>query len=118
MRIGIYLDNWGSQAGGGHSYTKTVVDYFSRISSNHEFIFIVKSKTKILPEEYNMISNYLLYNPIGDAGIKNEQEKYLKSLERLLKTSNFFIEKLKLTSVTMVRDKLKAIIESKRIPQK
>src|SRR5450432_304953 len=118
MRIGIYLDSWGSQAGGGHSYTRTVVDYFSRISSNHEFIFIVKSGTNILPEGYNMVTKYLLYNPFQSVIPNKEQEKYIKSLERLLKTSNFFIEKLKLTSVTMVRDKLKGKIENTKAPQK
>jgi glycosyltransferase involved in cell wall biosynthesis len=120
MRIGIYLDNWGGQAGGGHSYTKTVVDYFSRISSNHEFIFIVKTSTDDLPGDYHLVSKFVLYNPFEKNNGKNEgdNEKYIRSLERLLKASNFFIEKLKLTSVTMVRDKLKGKIENSRIPQK
>jgi glycosyltransferase involved in cell wall biosynthesis len=118
MRIGIYLENWGSQAGGGHSYTKTVVDYFSRISSKHEFIFIVKATTNVLPEEYNLVNKYVLYNPFENVSGKKEQEKYIKSLDKFLKASNFFIDKLKMTSVTMVRDKIKGKIENTKAPQK
>lgn len=120
MRIGIYLDNWGGQAGGGHSYTKTVVDYFSKISSNHEFIFIVKTSTNDLPGYYHMLSKFVLYNPFEKESDKKEQDnqKYIRSLERLLNASNFLIDKLKLTSVTMVRDKLKGKIESTNTPQK
>jgi glycosyltransferase involved in cell wall biosynthesis len=119
MKIGIYLDNWGSQAGGGHSYTKTVVEYFSRISSKHEFIFIVKAVKNVFPENYNMGSTkYVLYNPFENVSDEKEQDKYIKSLGRLLKASNFFIDKLKLTSITMVRDKLKGKIESTNTPKK
>jgi len=35
MKIGIYLENWGENAGGGYAYSKTVVKYFSELKSKH-----------------------------------------------------------------------------------
>ncbi|HMC85846.1 MAG TPA: hypothetical protein VKI61_09975, partial [Chitinophagaceae bacterium] len=113
MRIGIFLDNWGKLAGGGHSYAKTVIEYFSSVISNHEFIFIVNTTKNDLPEDYNSISNFLLYNPFIRTNNEDEQKrKEVKSLGRLLKTFDFFIDKLGLTSFILFRDKLKGKIES------
>ncbi len=64
MRIGIFLDNWEKQAGGGHSYLKTVVDYFSSVVSNHEFLFIVNSISGDLSARYKSLNNYIFYNPL------------------------------------------------------
>src|SRR5450432_3286538 len=105
MKIGIYLDNWDERAGGGHSYTKTVVEYFTSVTSNHEFLFIVNSATNGLPESYSSLSNFILYNPFNTINDEEQQNKRdIKNLKRFLGICNFLIHRIKLNSVKFFRD--------------
>jgi len=62
MKIGIYLENWGENAGGGYAYSKTVVKYFSELKSKHEFLFILATTNNEISQDYQNISNAIIYN--------------------------------------------------------
>jgi glycosyltransferase involved in cell wall biosynthesis len=119
MRIGIFLDNWEKQAGGGHSYLKTVVEYFSSVASNHEFLFIVNSNSDDISEVHKSSNNYIIYNPFTKTKIEEQKKKReLKSLQRYLKWLNFFVDGCKMNWAIFFRDKIKQKITNFGQPKK
>ena len=115
MRIGIFIDNRNKQIGGGYSYTRTLVDTISTINSRHQFIFIISTIDNELPQELNHLVNYVLYNPYNTElkeSISKRNFGIIKSLRRLIRLCNFFVDKVRLNSFVLIRDILMNRIKS------
>jgi glycosyltransferase involved in cell wall biosynthesis len=119
MRIGIFLDNWEKQDGGGHSYSEAVIEYFSSVVSNHEFLFIVKSISDDSVEVNNSPNNYIKYNPFTKTNTEQQiTNRELGSLNRYLDWLNFFVKRLKMSSAIYFRNRIEQKITNLSRPKR